>query len=79
MKFWVGFGRDLLLRLGNKMNFFKSIKIATPLLLVSLTLVGCGEPTVTQEDYDSMVYEKDSKISELESQVTQMQEHIENL
>ena len=61
------------------MNFFKSIKIATPLLLVSLTLVGCGEPTVTQENYDSMVYEKDSKISELESQVTQMQEHIENL
>ena len=60
------------------MNFFKSIKIATP-LLVSLTLVGCGEATVTQEDYDSMIYEKDSKISELASQVTQMQEHIENL
>ena len=61
------------------MNFFKSIKTATPLLLVSLTLAGCGEPTVTQEDYDSMVYEKDLKISELESQVTQMQEHISNL
>lgn len=61
------------------MNFFKSIKTTTPLLLTAIILTGCGEPTVTQEDYDSMVYEKDSKISELESQVSQMQEHISNL
>jgi len=61
------------------MNLFKSIKTTIPLLLTALILTGCGELTVTQEDYDSMVYEKDLRISELESQVVQMQEHISNL
>lgn len=61
------------------MIFFKSIKTTVPLLVVSLVLAGCGEQTVTQEDYDRMAYEKDLKISELESQVSQMQEHISNL
>jgi peptidoglycan hydrolase CwlO-like protein len=56
------------------MNYLIAILIA-----LTVGLVGCGESTVTQEDYDSMVYEKDLRISELESQVTQMQEHIENL
>ena len=75
----VGFGKYRLLRLGDKMIFFKSIKTTVPLLVVSLVLAGCGEQTVTQEDYDRMAYEKDLKISELESQVSQMQEHISNL
>ena len=61
------------------MNFFKLMKNATPLVLISLILTGCGEQTVTQEDYDNMVYEKDSRISELESQVALLQEHISNL
>lgn len=55
------------------------IYLVTLLIALTVGLVGCGESTVTQEDYDSMVYEKDLKISELESQVSQMQEHIENL
>lgn len=74
-----GSGRFQLWKVGNKMNFFKSKKTAISLLVVSLILAGCGETTVTQEDYDNMVSEKDLKISELESQVLQMQEHISNL
>lgn len=50
--------------------------LVTLLIALTVGLVGCGESTVTQEDYDSMVYEKDLKISELESQVSQMQEYI---
>lgn len=61
------------------MNFFKLIKTAAPLLLATLILTGCGEQTVTQDDYDSMLSDKDLRISELESQVAQMQEHISNL
>lgn len=32
-------------------------------------LVGCGEVTVSQEEYDSMISEKDLRIEELESEV----------
>ncbi|HAV4655368.1 TPA: bZIP transcription factor, partial [Acinetobacter baumannii] len=52
-------------------NFFVA------LLLVGL--VGCGKPSITQEDYDNMVSEKDQQIADLEEQVTKLQEHISNL
>ena len=42
-------------------------------------LVGCGKPSITQEDYDNMVSEKDQQIADLEEQVTKLQEHISNL
>lgn len=56
------------------MNYVVSI-----LIILTISLAGCGQETVTQEDYESMVSEKDAKISELESQIMQLQEHISNL
>ncbi|MCZ3065534.1 bZIP transcription factor [Acinetobacter baumannii] len=52
-------------------------KFFVVLLLVSL--VGCGKPSITQEDYDNMVSEKDQQIADLEEQVTKLHEHISNL
>lgn len=49
------------------------------LTILTIGLAGCGQSTVSQEDYDNMVSEKDLRISELESQVLQMQEHVSNL
>ena len=49
------------------------------LTITTVGLLGCGESTVTQEVYDNMVSEKDLRISELESQILKMQEHISNL
>lgn len=56
------------------MNFLKPISF-----VFALFLVGCGEATVSQEEYDSMVSEKDSRIEELESEVLSLQVHIESL
>ncbi len=47
--------------------------------VLALFLVGCGEVTVSQEEYDSMVSEKDLRIEELESEVLSLREHIESL
>ncbi|WOE33910.1 bZIP transcription factor [Acinetobacter baumannii] len=52
--------------------------IQTVFIASSLLLMGCTE-TVTQEDYDNMVYEKDQQIAELEVKVTQLKEHIASL
>lgn len=49
------------------------------MIILSTVLVGCGEQMIAQADYDNMVDEKDLRISELESQVLQLQEHIVNL
>lgn len=50
----------------------------TPFIL-TLALAGCGEPEVTQDEYDEMVSEKDLRIEELEAQVQTLQEHVANL
>lgn len=47
-------------------------------LFVTFILTGCNK-AITQEEYDSMVEEKDQKIEELESQVQKLQDHIETL
>lgn len=52
--------------------------IQTVFISSSILLIGCTE-TVTQEDYDNMVYEKDQQIAELEGKVTQLQDHITSL
>lgn len=44
----------------------------------SLLLMGCVE-TVTQENYDNMVSEKDQQIADLEEKVMQLKEHIASL
>ncbi|AUX86894.1 hypothetical protein C3F34_20040 (plasmid) [Acinetobacter sp. ACNIH2] len=48
-------------------------------LVLGLALVGCGEPQITQDEYDEMVSEKDARIEELEGQVQSLQEHVANL
>jgi len=50
----------------------------TPFIL-TLALAGCGEPQITQDEYDEMVSEKDLRIEELEEQVQTLQEHVANL
>lgn len=53
------------------------MKIRNILILsMTLSLLGCGQPSVTSEDYDNMVSDKDQRIAELEEQVSQLQEHI---
>ncbi|MBE2163704.1 bZIP transcription factor [Acinetobacter oleivorans] len=47
-------------------------------ILSSILLMGCTK-TVTQEEYDNMIYEKDQQIAELEEKVVQLQDHIVSL
>lgn len=48
-------------------------------MLIPVTLfTGCDQ-SVSKSEYDSMVYEKDLKIEELESEVIRLKEHISNL
>lgn len=55
------------------MNKFLSI------ILISFSLTACREATVSQDEYDSMVMEKDEKIAELESRISELQDHVTSL
>ena len=52
--------------------------IQTVFISSSILLMGCSK-TVTQEDYDNMISEKDQQIAELEEKVVQLQDHIASL